>query len=398
MQESRRAFLKGSLVIGGLGLLNSTLAFETDDRANLDFTIVAGPYLQSNFTDNMVIQWITNKEAFGWVEYGLDKNDLNQTAYGQAKYGLRSVGRLHNVQLVDLKPGQTYYYRIVSKEIKDFQPYKLAYGAEVYAPIETFTAIDTSRKDVSFIMMNDIHDRPQSIAHLLALDEEQKRDFIFFNGDIFDYQEDESQIVRNFLTPVVDLFAKHTPFLYVRGNHETRGKFARSFSDYFYQIGYQAFTLGPVRFVVLDSGEDKSDAHPVYGSIVDYNGYRLQQARLLANEIKSPAFKKAQFRVVLMHMPPIRSGEEWHGSNHAVEVFEPLMNKGQVDLVLSGHIHRSKVHEPAPGANSYPIITGGGPKDGGRTLIKVKADAHRLVVEILDDKGGTLDTLTIPSK
>ena len=102
------------------------------------------------------------------------------------------------------------------------------------------------------------------------------------------------------------------PFIFVRGNHETRGKFAREFPDYFHQVGYAAFTLGPVRFVILDTGEDKPDTEPVYAGIVDFDGYRIEQAAKLKLEIESKAFKKAAFRIVMMHIPPRFSGE-WHG-------------------------------------------------------------------------------------
>lgn len=235
-------------------------------------------------------------------------------------------------------------------------------------------------------MMNDIHDRPKSIAHLLELDKGNQRDFVFFNGDVFDYQSDEKQIVNNMLQPCVDYFAKNTPFVYVRGNHETRGKFARDFAAYFDHVGNTAFTLGPVRFVILDTGEDKEDAHPVYAGIVDFDQYRAEQAVWLEQEINRKEFKNAAFRVVMMHIPPRYSGDE-HGAAHCTQLFEPLMNRGKVDLVLSGHTHRYKIHPPAKNLNNYPIIIGGGPKDGNRTLTKIKATNKQIQISMIDDSG-----------
>lgn len=387
LKENRRSFLKGGLVLGGLALLKPEQAISSP-RTPLeeDFKIITGPYLQTNFGNSISILWITSKDSSSWVEYGESPEQLDKKAYGKSEMGFKPAGRLNCVKLEHLKPGTTYHYKVVSKEIKDFQPYKLTYGATISGNTESFLNTDPAKAEVSFVMINDIHDRPKSIAHLLELDKGNQRDFVFFNGDVFDYQSDEKQIVNNMLQPCVDYFAKNTPFVYVRGNHETRGKFARDFAAYFDHVGNTAFTLGPVRFVILDTGEDKDDTHPVYAGIVDFDQYREQQAVWLEQEINRKEFKNAAFRVVMMHIPPRYSGEE-HGAAHCTKLFEPLMNRGKVDLVLSGHTHRYKIHPPAKSMNNYPIIIGGGPKDGNRTLTKIKATNKQIQVSMLDDSG-----------
>lgn len=385
--ESRRNFLKGGLALSGLALLNPQLtAASPGSLSEEEFRIVTGPYLQTNFGNGISILWITSKNSSSWVEYGESADQLINKAFGKSELGLMPAGRLNCVKLSGLKPGVKYYYRIVSKEIMDFQPYKLTYGETISSAVESFLNTNTAKEEISFVMMNDIHDRPKSIAQLLDLDKGNKRDFVFFNGDIFDYQTDEQQIIDHMIQPCVDYFAKTTPFVYVRGNHETRGKFARDFAAYFDHVGYTAFTLGPVRFVVLDTGEDKEDSHPVYAGIVDFDQYREEQAVWLQQEVNSKEFKNAAFRVVLMHIPPRYSGNA-HGAVHCTALFEPIMNRGKVDLVLSGHTHQYKVHPPAPKMNNYPIVIGGGPRDGFRTLTKVTASKKQLTVSMLDDSG-----------
>lgn len=388
--KQRRSFLKGSVLFGAAALLQPNLAIASGQLSETqdEFKIIAGPCLQSSFNNTMSVTWILNKNSASWVEYGLSPESLTEKAYGKTDLGLRPIGTINVVKLTNLKPGATYYYRVVSKDIVDFKPYKLTYGNTLTSDVQSFVNADLNKSSVSFLMLNDIHDRPKSIPFLLDLDKESKTkpDFVFFNGDIFDYQTDEPQIIKNFLQPCTDAFAKNTPFVYVRGNHETRGKYCRELPQYFESIGYNAFSLGPVRFVILDTGEDKEDTHPVYAEIVDFDGYRREQAALLAKEIESKEFKKARFRVVLMHIPPRYSGD-WHGPKHCTDVFEPLLNKGKVDLVLSGHTHSYKIHEPAKGLNSYPIIIGGGPKEGTRTLTKVIANQNELLVKMIKDDG-----------
>lgn len=396
VNQNRRNFLKGGALLGAATLLQPSLATASEPLYGKEegFKIVVGPCLQSSFNNTVSIIWVVNKNAASWVEYGSSPDSLTEKAYGKTELGLKPIGTINVIQLTNLQPGTKYYYRIVSKEIKDFQPYKLTYGEMLNSDVQSFVNPDINKAEVSFFMLNDIHDRPKSIPFLLGLDKETKPDFVFFNGDIFDYQTDEPQIIKNFLQPCTEAFAKYTPFVYVRGNHETRGKYCRELPQYFESIGYNAFSLGPVRFVVLDTGEDKEDTHPVYANIVDFDGYRSQQAELLAKEIASKEFRKARFRVVLMHIPPRYSGD-WHGPKHCTEVFEPLLNKGKVDLVLSGHTHRYQIHEPVKGLNEYPIVIGGGPKEGTRTLTKVVADRNELTVKVIKDDGTEVGNYSI---
>lgn len=381
----RRHFLKSGLVLSAVGLLTPAAA-SRKTIPDEDFKIAVGPCLQTSFGNNISILWITTKNAASWVEYGLSADKLDQKAYGKSAYGLRPTGKINVIKLQNLQPGTRYYYRIVSKEIVDFQPYKLTYGKSINSEVHSFVNTDIAKEEIRFVMLNDIHDRPKSIPFLLDLDKEKKNDFIFFNGDIFDYQTNEQQIIHHMLQPCADAFAKETPFVYVRGNHETRGKYCREFPQYFENVGYDAFTLGPVRFVLLDTGEDKEDAHPVYAGIVDFDAYRLQQAEWFKQEMESKAFKKAKFRVILMHIPPCFGGNA-PGEKHVNSVFNPLLNKAKVDIVLSGHTHRYIIRKPNEGENNYPIIVGGGPTEGRRTMTKVTADKNQLKVVMLNDKG-----------
>lgn len=384
----RRNFLKGGALLGAATLLSPslTLANEITDKNDEEFKIIAGPYLQSAFDNTIAIHWITNKDANSWVEYGTDAQQLTQKAYGKAMLGLRPDGRIHKVVLKNLKAGQKYYYKIVSTEIKDFKPYKLTYGKLLDGNIEHFVNADVAKAQISFLMLNDIHDRPKSIPHLLGLDKAKEQDFIFFNGDIFDYQTNEQQLIDHMLLPCIDTFAKNIPFVYVRGNHETRGVFRDEFLNYFENVGKLAFTLGPVRFVILDTGEDKEDNHPAYANLVDFDAYRLEQAEWLKAEMQKKEFKKASFRVVMMHIPPRFSGD-WYGPKHCTELFEPLLNKGKVDLVLSGHTHKYVIHQPDSKLNNYPLVIGGGPTEGKRTLTRITANKNLLSVNMLDDSG-----------
>ncbi|MBO9641268.1 MAG: metallophosphoesterase, partial [Siphonobacter aquaeclarae] len=147
----------------------------------------------------------------------------------------------------------------------------------------------------------------------------------------------------------------------------------------------------------LDTGEDKPDAEPVYAGLVDFDAYRQEQARWAEQVMQSKAFKKAAFRVVLMHIPPQYSGD-WHGATHCKQLFSPLFDKYKVDLCVSGHTHKYGVHPPVAGQHHYPVVIGGGPKDGNRTVIRLTADTRNLQLSMLRDDGSEVGKYAISSR
>lgn len=58
-------------------------------------------------------------------------------------------------------------------------------------------------------------------------------------------------------------------------------------------------------FIKLDTGEDKSDTHPVYAGITDFDAYRTEQAEWLKKLVASKEYKKAKYHVVISHFPMI---------------------------------------------------------------------------------------------
>jgi acid phosphatase type 7 len=347
---------------------------------------ITKPYLQDPAHNAMVVMWISNLASYSWVEYG-ETAALGSKAHSVTNGLVDAYNRINRIRLNGLKPGTKYHYRVCSKEITGFEPYLLTYGETIQSEIYTFTTLEESPAAVSWSMMNDIHDRPVSISLLADMHPEKNYDFMFFNGDVFDYQSDEQQIIDHMLVPCTDKFASEIPFMYVRGNHETRGKYRHDLHHYFCNPQgrqYFSFTHGPVHFTVLDTGEDKPDDTPVYAGIVDFDAYREEQGRWAEEVMQSKAFKKARYRVVLMHIPPFYAGE-WHGTAHCRKVFSPIFDKYGVDLCVCGHTHEHGVHPPVAGQHRFPVIIGGGPKDGVRTLIKVQADAQKLQLTMLDD-------------
>lgn len=387
--NQRRKFLSQLTAASALSILNINplkAAGIVEPVQHNEHRFLTPPYLQVLTSSGVDIVFLTSNRAYSWVEYGEDQ--LAQKAQEESDGFIEAYQRINVIRIRNLKPGTTYKYRIVSKEISSFKPYELVYGKQITSEQYSFITPVEDAESVTCLVFNDIHDRPHSFKDLMAVRGEKSYDFAFLNGDMFDYQEDEQQIIDHLLLPVTAQFASEKPFIMSRGNHETRGKFRREFKDYFsYPTDkyYYSFKQGPVYWIILDTGEDKPDDHPVYAGIVDFDGYRREQALWLEQVVQRKEYRQAAYRVVMMHIPPFYSGD-WHGTTHCREVFDPIFNDNKIDLVISGHTHRYGVHPPSE-EHSYPIIIGGGPKEGNRTIIHVEANHRNLAIEMKRDDG-----------
>jgi predicted phosphodiesterase len=402
-KNSRRSFLtktivgiSGSVAVAGLPL-SAFASNQNADSPDATHNFLTKPYLQAPTTDSMTIMWLTNQLCLNWVEYG-ETEKLGTKAEQCAHGMINTNSRINTVTLTNLKPNTTYYYKVFSKQILDFRPYKITFGDIISSETYRFQTLDPKTKDVSWLILNDIHDRPESFGELIQLNQNKPYDFVFLNGDMFDYQTDENQIINHLLHPC-SLFSTEKPFMFVRGNHETRGKYSRNLLDYYYNYDkkeYYSFKMGSVFTIVLDTGEDKKDSHPVYGGTVNYDSYREEQAIWLEKQMKSKAFKNAPFRVVMMHIPHYHSDEE-HGTTECRRLFGSLFEKYKIDLFVAGHTHEYGMFEPNK-EHSYHFVIGGGPETGTRTLIRIDANSKVLNLQMLNDSGKEIGLFQLNTK
>jgi predicted phosphodiesterase len=405
MKQNRRTFIKATASLSTFAALapESVLGQEVSTSVESlkgKHRFVTKPYLQNPKEKSMTVMWIVNLPSYSYVEYGKTE-DLGQVAKSVDNGLVVAYNRINKITMPNLKPGTKHFYRVVSKEIRKFDPYKLEYGETIKSEIYNFTTLQKKQKKVSMVVFNDLHDRPESITHLMNLTDKNSIDFAFFNGDILGHINNEEQIVGHMLKTCSEDFATQTPFYFVRGNHETRGRFARELHHYFANPKgkpYYDFVWGATHFTVIDTGEDKPDDAEVYAGIVDFDNYREEQAAWFKNEVsKSDEFQQAKFRVVLMHIPLYYSGD-WHGTMYVRELFTNLFNKAEIDMCINGHTHEYGIYKPSKREHDYPIIIGGGYKKGNRTIIKLNADNKNLGVSIIRDDGVEVGNYKLATK
>ncbi len=349
--------------------------------------IADGPWLQAPSETSVAIVWRTNLPCVSEVEYRVGETESWSHAFS-ASHGLRDIGHLHAVRLEGLTPGTTYRYRLVSQEIREYKPYSVTFGAEVRSGEYSFTTLNSQKGAFSFVALNDRHEKAAPLRAALKNIRWDGVDLVVLNGDMLNYFESEPQAFNAIIAPCVESFAKSIPFVYVRGNHEARGMLARKLMDYFpTPTGryYYAFTHGNVRFLVLDSGEDKPDTSPEYSGLVDFDRYRAEQTEWLKSEIQSRAFRHAAFRVLLIHMPfhvIEKDRAQSYGREYIRDHWAPLFNRAGIDLMISAHTHRLSVHRPEKGKWNYPIVIG-----APNTVLRGDVARNRLKLTVTEDDG-----------
>ena len=358
------------------------------------FAIAHGPYLQVPGASSMTVVWHTNRPAVSHVEYGPTES-LGQTAVS-AQHGLVDNHRTsHVVRLSGLAPGTPYFYRVVSREFLGYDKQHIVrWGETVASEVRSFTTLDPAARDYSFTVVSDIHENAARFEKLLAGVDWKATPFVVFNGDMVNDFMTEGQPFAGFLDAAVRMFAARRPFVYVRGNHDVRGRFARRLDEYFPTAAgraYYSFDQGAIHFVVLDSGEDKVDGHEYYNGLVAFEPYRREQAEWLAQDLASAPARRARFRVVISHIPP--RGGEGFAIDEVRRLWEPAANTGWVDLWMSGHTHRVAALAPAAGGNGYHLVV-----NAPDTTTHVDVLARRLEVAVVRENGERLAAVTVPAR
>ena len=286
--------------------------------------IIAGPWLEIAANDGIIVSWITERPTMGRVEYG---PGLSQQASAY-RYGHSEAARIHHVTLNGLPPGEPVSYRVVFQSVRAVEPYSIRLGTEDASPTYTFNAPDPDAEEISFLLLSDLHEQFQLLPGLLKAADYKKAAFVVFNGDTLFQAISEYQVIR-FLKTVSRQFASETPFLFIRGNHDSAGAFARNLPDYvgFHESPYAVLLdAGSAALLFLDTGDVESDQ--------DAARLLLTQQSEACNTIaSSAAWTTAPFRILGTHIG-VRKSE--YGFFDGQDAVAP-------DLQLVGHIHTTEL-------------------------------------------------------
>jgi len=361
-----------------------------------NLAVTHGPYLQAVTESSATVVWFMNKTCVSRVEYVPQDAPADSNAVLTAvasHHGLLDANAgLHKITLTGLKPGITYRYHIVSREIVKFDPYEVTYGDTIMEGPYRVQTWNPHKSEYSFCVINDIHEKTDRLNSLLNLVPWDATDVMFLNGDMIDHWTRENQVFDGFLDICVRRFAREIPFVYVRGNHETRGALARGLLDLFPTPSgryYYAFRHGPVSFLVLDGGEDKPDSNKEYSGLVDFDAYRAEQTKWLRAAVQEESFRRSRYRIVFVHMPPSATNRAY-GVSQLHTLWSPILNRSDINLAICAHTHRFARIEPVEWANHYPILV-----NAPDMMVHLDVSESRLGVTVKKTDGQVVDAFEL---
>ncbi|MBE6617775.1 MAG: metallophosphoesterase [Ruminococcaceae bacterium] len=225
-------------------------------------------------------------------------------------------------------------------------------------------------------------------------------DLFVVNGDIGEV--DEMNHYREVARFVGDISKGEVPVLFVRGNHDTRGKLAEMYADYFPANGkntYFEFDVGPLYGVALDCGEDKRDSHAEYGGANAFEPFRRRETKYFESLMPSD---KLTFAV--SHVCPAQTAHS-KDSGFAIEgdIYEKWVAELErlgVKFMLCGHVHRAyllkKNDENSLMPHGFPVVVGSAYYEddlwgtaltisGGKLYVKFTGKEHQVMASYVID-------------
>ena len=383
--------------------------------------VSSAPVLQNAAETSMGVAFAVSADASGWVDCG-EKPDLSDARrFHSGDHGLMTVDdKIAQVRLTGLKPATKYYYRVGADRIFFKDGYWMRnLGPEPDPKVHSFTTLGTAATG-SFCVINDTHNSKTALKLVFGKLAELKPSVVLWNGDASDTSEKIEQAIGVFIRPHREFpeYASDTPFMFLNGNHDYRGRFNRQLGGVmmfrepaerkgeYAELGRNFVQrFGDVALIGLDTGEDKLDTNPNFAGIFKMKEYREKQARWLAEAVETEAVKTARFKVALCHIPlfdarpdanpgdvyPSDSSPKY-SANYAfwqrtcATLWGPSFEKAGVQLVIAAHEHEFRYDAPAAGRSWAQIVGGGCECRDARfpTVIEGKVEGDRLVVTVHD--------------
>jgi len=188
-------------------------------------------------------------------------------------------------------------------------------------------------------------------------------DLFVVNGDIGEVETENDYFeVCKF---VGDISLGKVPVIFVRGNHDTRGRLAEKYTEYFPCVGkktYFWFEIGCLNGIALDCGEDKPDNHAEYGGVNVFELYRRKETEFL----RKLKLNDDKLTFAVSHVSPTQNtrqkGSVFDIDDEVYREWNNELRRLNVRFMLSGHNHEAYIlennSEKSLRPHDYPVIIG----------------------------------------
>ena len=281
-------------------------------------------------------------------------------------------------------------YTVIYRKTVDRKPYFPVFENEEE---KTFKFKPLLKKDgVKVFYTADVHYRFDGLKNVLK-NIDGKFDLYIFNGDIGEL--DTVKHIEEICKVVGDVCKGTRPVLFVRGNHDARGRFAEYYPKYFPVSAsgktYFTFNAGGLSGLALDAGEDKSDDNKEYGGVNVFEPYRRGEL----NYLKSlrPISNKYVFAVSHINFtcPSEIHDPLFMIENDLYRQWNEEAERIGVKFMVCGHYHEFINFEPNDKLSSvkqnYPVITASALDDTSLWATVIYFKGGKVTFTAVSDKG-----------
>lgn len=294
---------------------------------------------------------------------------------------VRSSDTFHRVNVPCKILDEAGGYTVEFSHIADRKPYHPASGEFIVESRRFFAP--GKNPSVKMYMLSDTHtrvDAPSVCGSYFGED----LDILVLAGDI-GHSAKDIDLVKTIHKIAENVLHGEKPCAFVRGNHDTRGKFAEFLPSIVGNIGgntYFTFRVGSVWCVGLDCGEDKIDSHVEYGDIADYTSFREAQTaflrRIVENKNREYAAEGVVHKVAVCHIPFTLIKHDF--ADYIYNEWTEILNDIGIDVMITGHWHKilyyeaGKFIDDSKTVASFPVIVGARMSDDPLSLCDTRDD------------------------
>ena len=417
---NRRDFLKGVGLASAAVTVRPAVAkswrdFEVADGKYWLHELAAEPVLAAVSETSVAVSWAVGRLATGGVEIA-DNPEMRNARY--VKSGEMPLAELSSQSLLvrvdGLKAATRYWYRTVTDEVKSIHhPLYAGHsrGERKTSDVHSFMTSGAAGES-RFGVMTDTHAQWDAFEFTAKRFREMKFPVGVWTGDALNCTEDRATAVETFLYPDVTTkdYAADTPLLFVPGNHEFGGEYARHIDEIMpcrsldeRGLKYAALRWnfavrqGDIALIGLDTGDGLHDDDKRLCGIGSFSPYRKLQTQWLEEALNRPEIKSAPFAVVFCHIPLYNSGGNPNGCEKPLESggaswvrecneqWGPVLDKYGVQLVICGHEHYHRWDEPT--GFRWKQVLGGGPELGYGAGFVPDKDHYPTIIEGVVENG-----------
>ncbi|MDB5229398.1 MAG: metallophosphoesterase [Chitinophagaceae bacterium] len=299
----------------------------------------------------MAITWLNEKQDESRVQYGMDNKKLI-SAKASVKYSNDLKAYVSKATLTNLKPATYYYYKVGSDEAGWSQLFRFRTGPVVGDKSKIVVGVwsDTQNNGGNYNF-----EQTDSIVK-----EMEKNAFYFtiHNGDIVE----NGSVVKSWkdLFNVTEPISANHPFMSVTGNHDVVNNdssvnFQKPFPVFYdivnlpgNELNY-SYDYGNTHFIAINSGYSQGAEIKKKPLFFEAGS---EEYRWLEDDLKkAKQNKKINWIILYSHYPVYSWGVSqiltWQAH------LKPLIDKYEIDLVLSGHRHAYERHKAVRGSEIF---------------------------------------------